>query len=153
MLILFFDSEGLIHKEFVPAGQTVNAALDVTVLDRLLKRIGRVRPQRFANRDFVLLHDNAPAYTEVLEQQFVTCKSVPVLSHPPYSPDLSPSDYFLFPKLKLELKESRFDTIEDIHAAVTAKLNQVPTEAFVHAMDDLKTLATRCINLNGVYFE
>jgi hypothetical protein len=39
-----------------------------------------------------------------------------VIPHPPYSPDLAPSDFFLFPEMKLKLKGCWFDTIEDIQA-------------------------------------
>jgi hypothetical protein len=39
-----------------------------------------------------------------------------VIPHPPYSPDLAPCDFFLFPKMKLNLKGRRFDTIEEIQA-------------------------------------
>jgi len=35
-----------------------------------------------------------------------------VIPHPPYSPDLEPCDFFLFPKMKLKLKGRRFDTTE-----------------------------------------
>jgi hypothetical protein len=38
------------------------------------------------------------------------------ISHPPYSPDLAPCDFFLFQKMKLKLKGHRFDTIEEIQA-------------------------------------
>jgi len=47
MLIIFFDSQGAVHKEFVPKGKTVNAELHKGVMDRLLKRIQRVRPAAF----------------------------------------------------------------------------------------------------------
>jgi hypothetical protein len=39
-----------------------------------------------------------------------------VIPHPPYSPDLTPCDFFLFPKMKLKLKGHQFDTIEEIQA-------------------------------------
>jgi hypothetical protein len=39
-----------------------------------------------------------------------------VIPHPPYSPDLAPCDFFLFPKMKLKLKGRRFDTIDEIQA-------------------------------------
>ena len=47
MLIFFFDAEGVIRREFVPEGQKVNAEFYVDVLDRLLKRIRRVRTAKF----------------------------------------------------------------------------------------------------------
>jgi len=62
ILIIFFDSQGLLHKEFVPVGKTVNAEFYKGEMDRLLKRIQRVRPAAFCSRDFFLLHDNAPAH-------------------------------------------------------------------------------------------
>ena len=43
MLIVFFDAKGVVHKEFVPQGQTVNAAYYVDVQERLRKRVIRVR--------------------------------------------------------------------------------------------------------------
>ena len=49
------------HKEFVPEGNTVNVDFFKGVMDRLLKRIHRVRPAAFCSRDFFLLQDNAPA--------------------------------------------------------------------------------------------
>ena len=73
-------------------------------MDRLLKRVQRVRPAAFCSREFFLFHDNAPAHKAASVCQFWTQKYVTTLYHPPYSPDLSPLDYFLFPKLKMKLK-------------------------------------------------
>jgi hypothetical protein len=61
----FFDSQGVVHKEFVPEGQTVNAEFYKRVMDRLLKRIQWVCPVPFFFQDFFLLHDNAPAHKAV----------------------------------------------------------------------------------------
>jgi len=54
MLINIFDSQCVVHKEFVPEGKTVNAEFYKEVMDRLLKRIQRVRPAAFCSRDFFL---------------------------------------------------------------------------------------------------
>jgi hypothetical protein len=62
MLIIVFDSQGTVHKEFVPEGKTVNAELYKAVMSWLLKHIQRVLPAAFCSRDFFLLHDNAPAH-------------------------------------------------------------------------------------------
>jgi len=62
MLIICLDSQGVMHKDFVSEGKTVNAEFYKGVMARLLKRIQRVRPAAFCNRDFFLLHDNAPAH-------------------------------------------------------------------------------------------
>jgi hypothetical protein len=82
MLIIFFDSQGIVHKEFISEGETVNAEF-YRVMDRLLKSIQRVRPAAFCNRDFFLLHDNAPAHTAASVCQFLTPKNVTTL-YPPH---------------------------------------------------------------------
>ena len=54
MLIIFFDSQGVVHKEFVPEGKTVNAEFYKGVIDRILKRIQRVCPAAFHSRFFLV---------------------------------------------------------------------------------------------------
>jgi len=53
--------------------------------------------------EWFLHWDNAPVHTAMLIHEFMAKKSIKLLSHTPYSPDLTPADYFLFPKLKKEL--------------------------------------------------
>jgi hypothetical protein len=71
-----------VHKEFVPEGKTVNAEFYKRVMDRLLKRIQRVRPTVFCYRDFFLLHDNAPTHKAASVCQIFTPKNVTTLYHP-----------------------------------------------------------------------
>jgi hypothetical protein len=66
---------------------------------------------------------------------------------------LSPPDYFLFLKVKLQLKGARFDTIEEIQKAVTDQLNKIPAEDFSNAMKKLETCANLCITSKRSYFE
>ena len=60
--ITFFDSEGMIHKEFVPEGSTVNGQYYLGMIQRLLARIRRFRAQYKPQGSCLLLHNNAPAY-------------------------------------------------------------------------------------------
>ena len=107
MLIIFlFDSLWVVHKEVVPEGKTVNAEFYKGVMDRLLKRIQRVRPAAFCYREFFLLHDKAPSHKAASFCQFFTQKICTTLYHLPYFPDLSPPYYFPFPQLKMKLKDS-----------------------------------------------
>jgi histone-lysine N-methyltransferase SETMAR len=70
-----------------------------------------------------LLHDNAPAHKAASVRQFLTPqKNVTTLYHPPHSPDLSPPDYFLFPKLKMKLKGLHSTDVAEIQEAVTDEL-------------------------------
>ena len=98
ILIVFFNAEGVIHREFVPEGQKENAEFYVGVLDWLLKRIRRVRTAKFQSNEWFLLHDNAPSHNAETVKKFLANRKVAVLHHSPYSPDLAPADYFIFSK-------------------------------------------------------
>ena len=76
-----------------------------------------------------------------------------VIDHPPYSPDLSPCDYFLFPKLKTAMKGAFYDEVSTIQAAVNQVLKNIPKPEFKKSMDKLVDRSKRCIELNGSYFE
>ena len=149
----FFDAEGVINREFVPEGQKVNAEFYVGVLDRLLKRIRRVRTTKFQSSEWFLLHDNAPSHNAAIVKKFLANRNVAVLHHPPYSPDLAPSDYFLFRRFKFPLKGRHFQTVEEIQCAVTRELNNISKIAFLEGMKKFKERSNRCIDQGGMYFE
>jgi hypothetical protein len=152
MLIAFFDGDGIIHKAFVPAGQTVNSALYKEVLKWLLRRIHRVQPELHRTGQWMLLHDNTPAHCAI-RVQFLAQHGVPVLDHPPYSPDLAPADFFLFPSLKSIMKGARFADMAAIQERVTAVLRSIPKEAFADSFQMLYERCQQCVVKDGNYFE
>ena len=62
--------------------------------------------------------------------KFLAAKQITVLEHPAYSPDLGPSDLFLFPKIKEILKWRHFDDIDDIRSNTTAALKAIPQTSY-----------------------
>jgi len=142
-----------VHKEFVPEGKTVNAEFYKGVMDRLLKRIQRVRSAGFCSRDFFLLHDNAPAHKPASVCQFFTLKMLQSFIPPRYSPDLSPPHYFLFPKLKMKVKGFHFADVAEIQEAVTDELNTVQKEEFSAVFQKLYDRAKAYTYANGAYFQ
>lgn len=153
MLITFFDSKGIIHKEFVPTGQTITGAYYLEVLKRLMGRIHRIRPEYRDPENWSLLHDNAPSHTSLIVRQCLARNRVSVLNHPPYSPDLAPCDFSLFPKLKLKLKGRFFDDIPTIQSASTQALEAIPQTELEHAFESLLNRCNKCIEARGEYFE
>ena len=55
-----------------------------------------------------LLHDNASSHMCEVVKSFLASEKVKVLNHPPYSPDLSPCDFFLFSRLKKMLSGNKY---------------------------------------------
>nr|CAH7720082.1 unnamed protein product [Callosobruchus chinensis] len=72
---------------------------------------------------------------------------------PPYSPDLAPPDFFLFPRLKRDLKGNRYSSVEDVKEAVTASLKGIPESEFQKAYVHWESRYTRCVGAQGCYFE
>ena len=106
MLICFFDIKGLVHFEFEPQGQTVKQMFYLEVLMRLHDAVQRKCPELWRSGQWLLYQDNAPAHTALNVRQFLTKNGMTTASYPPYSPDLAPCDFFLFPRMKRDLKES-----------------------------------------------
>jgi len=106
MLIIFFDSQGIVHKEIIPQGKRVNAEFYKGVMDRLLKRIEWVRPAAFCSRDFFLLHDNLPAHKAASICQFFTPKNIITLYHSPILSRLISTRLFSVPQVKKEVKRT-----------------------------------------------
>lgn len=151
MLIVFFDAQGVVHKEFVPTGQTVNGKFYAEVLERLRIRVRRVR--REIADTWMLHHDNAPSHTSLIVRETLAKHNVATLPQPPYSPDLAPPDFFLFPRIKRSLKGHRFGTIEAVQAASTGCLNSLAVADFQGAYEHWKKRWQRCIDAGGSYFE
>jgi len=91
--------------------------------------------------------------TALSVREFLAKKNIPVLPHPPYSPDLPPRDFSLFPKLKLKLKGHHFGTVENIQQTVTDDLNTLTENDFRYCYDQWKKRWNRCVTFQGSYFE
>ena len=82
------------RQERAPRGSTTE-----TVLSELNKYYNKARPTS-GMRGIKLLHDNAPAHKSKLVQEYLSKENIQTLPHPPYSPDLAPCDFVLFPLSK-----------------------------------------------------
>nr|CAH7733389.1 unnamed protein product [Callosobruchus chinensis] len=134
LLIAFFDINGVVHHEYVPAGQTVNGP-------------------ELAERGWVLHHDNAPAHSSFAVRDFLTKNGIPTLLHSPYSPDLAPSNFHLFPQLKSYLKGNRYDGVEEVQRVTTRVLRDLSSGGFRGCFQSWIQWWRRCIELDGDYCE
>jgi len=133
----FLGSRGLVHNEFVPERKTVNAEFHKGVMDCLLKHMQGVHPAVFFPRDFSCCTImRLPTNLQVFAN-FYPKKLQPLIPPPPpYSPDLSPPDYFLFPKFKMKLKGLHFVDVAEIQEAITDKLKKVEKKEFSAAFSE-----------------
>jgi transposase len=78
-------------------------------------------------------------------------QTIPVVSQPPYSPDLSPCGFFLFPWLKNDLKGRHFGILDNIQKSVTNELKGIPAESFQHCYEQWKQSLRHCVAAQGNY--
>ena len=83
------------------------------------RRIAEKRPH-LAKKKVLFHHDNAPAHTSAVATAKLVELSYELLPHPPYSPDLAPCDFFLFPNLKKSLAGQKFESNEEVIAVTEA---------------------------------
>jgi len=102
-----FDIRGIVHYEFVPAGQSAKFTI-WKYCKRLREKVRRKRSEHFANNSWILHHDNAPAHTALSVREFLATKQITVLEHPAYSPGLAPDDFFSVPEDKGNIERKAF---------------------------------------------
>ncbi len=135
MLLVFFDIRGIVYYEYAPRGQTINKTYYVDVLMRFRDAVRCKRPLMWQSGNWFLHQDNAPAHTSQLGQCFLAKHGIAQVPQPPYSSDLAPCDFFLFPQLKTALKGRRFNDIPTIKDNATEHLLGISREAFEHCYE------------------
>lgn len=156
MLTVFFDDTSMIRHEF--SQKTVNRFHYTKFLARLwedvrCKRPGLWAPGHRRQHRLLLHHDNVPAHKALHTRASLVETGVQLLEQPPYSPDLTPSDFWLFPHLKQVLRGRRFNNLQELQDEVSRVLHRIPVAEFCTAFQDLQARWQKCIDADGHYFE
>ncbi|GBP26220.1 Mariner Mos1 transposase [Eumeta japonica] len=101
----------------------------------------------------ILLHDNAPAHKAKEVQDTIKVLGWELLPHPPYSPDLAPSDYHLFSSMGHALAEQRFDSYAEVENWVSDWFASKEEHFYWHGIHKLPKRWTKCVESDGQYFE
>jgi hypothetical protein len=94
-----------------------------------------------------------PCHAAPSFREFLAKHSIPVVPHPPYSPDLAPCNLLLFPRLKSTLKEKRFQDFMEMQLNTTQQLQTIPKQAYQTYIEKWKDRWNCCILSAGSYFE
>ncbi|GBP33533.1 Mariner Mos1 transposase [Eumeta japonica] len=104
-------------------------------------------------RGVLFLQDNASVHTARVSRQALKDTGFSEIDHSPYSPDLAPSDYFLFSNLKKELRGRRFVDDNQMKMAIESHFHCKEMEYFLGGLKALYTRCEKCISLEGDYIE
>ena len=152
MSTIFWDSKGVIHIDYLPHGTTMNGKYYANLLKQVRQSIKEKRRGKI-RRGIMLHQDNAPVHTSRVAMDAVRECGYELLPHPPYSPDLAPSDFHLFPRLKKHLRGRRFDDDGELTAAVEGWLGDQDVDFYRSGINDWKTRWDKCVELEGDYVE
>lgn len=152
MASVFWDRHGVLLVDFVERGTTINAEAYCSTLTKLRRAIQNKR-RGMLTKGILLLHDNARPHTAVRTQELISSFGWNVLDHPPYSPDLAPSDFHLFRHLKEHLGGKRFGSDEEVKTAVNTWFSEQAAEFFEEGIQNLVVRYDKCLNKHGNYVE
>lgn len=152
MATVFWDARGIIYIDYLEKGNTITGQYYAELLQRLKHEVQIKRPH-LAKKKILFHHDNAPAHSSIVAMSKIHELKFELMLHPPYSPDLAPSDYYLFPNLKKWLGGKRFKSNEEVIEAVNEYFEELDESTFKTGITQLEHRYEKCISVDGDYVE
>ena len=152
MMTVFWDEGGVLLTDYLERGQTITGEYYSNLLIKLRSEI-KLKRRGMLTKGVLLLHDNAPAHSSVAACQTAARCSYQILPHPPYSPDIAPSDFFLFPQLKSTLRGKHFPSDNDVIRVVEAWFSGQTGCFYKDGIRKVKQRWEKCVTLAGSYVE
>ncbi|KAJ4445240.1 hypothetical protein ANN_07041 [Periplaneta americana] len=153
MCTVFWDRKGILLIDFLPRGEIVNADRYCETLRKLRRAIQNKR-RGMLTAVVVLLHDNARPHTARRTAAVLTEFGWALFHHPPYSPDLAPSDFHVFLHLKKFLSSGeRFGNDEELKTSVTRWFHSQAAQFYDRGIQKLIPRYDKCLNSDGGYVE
>jgi len=150
MIAIFFGITGCVATVPLEDRRTVNADWYTNVcLPEIINEIRKNNP----NRRIILHHDNASSHSAHKTNDFLKANNVELMTHCPYSPDLSPNDFFLFSLIKKKMRGKRFSTPEEAIDAFKMHVSEIPSSGWKNCFKDWFDRMKKCIDYKGEYFE
>lgn len=153
MVTVWWSAAGLIHHSFLNAGETVTAEKYCQQIEEMHQKLRLMCPALVNRKGPILLHDNARPHVAKSTLQKLNEMGYETLPHPPYSPDLSPTDYHFFKHLDNFLKEKCFKTEVDAKNAFADFVASRTPDFYAIGIQKLVSRWQKCVESNGFYFD
>ena len=114
MLSVWWDWKGVIFFELLLRNQTNYLDLYCRQLNKLNAAVKEKRPELVNCKGVIFHYDNATPHTSLATRQKLLRLGWEVMLHPPYSPDLAPSDYYIFRSLQNSSNGKTFNDDEAV---------------------------------------
>ena len=150
MATVFWDAKGVIMLDFLPRRSTITGVYYAYLLDQLRTAIHE-KCRGKLSKGVLLQQDNARVHTCKVAMDAVLWNRYELIPHPAYSPELAPSDFFLFPNLKKDIHGLHFRSDEEVVMAVEEWVNGKDPDFFSSVLMALEYCWSKCITLEGNY--
>nr|pir hypothetical protein H12I19.6 - Caenorhabditis elegans [Caenorhabditis elegans] len=145
MICVWWGVQGPVHWELLPTNKTITADYYCAQLDRVAEKTnGKYEKLYF-------LHDNARPHVAKKTFQKLQDLGWTVLPHPPYSPDLAPTDYHLFLSLSDYMRDKQFDDEEHLKTELSTFFSSRSPDFFSRGIMMLPSKWQQVVDTNGEY--
>ena len=152
MLTVLFSKKEILLVDFLPEGQKFNSThMTSVILPALETKIKTTCPKKGVQGWFIHL-DNARPHNSRKTSKWISDTGMTRLPHPPYSPDLAPSDFALFGYLKTHLRTVECNDPTDLRREVTKFLMTLPSNWFQLVWDKWLERLQWVHENHGIYF-
>lgn len=146
---IFWDAHGILFIDYHESKKTMNDTSYAALLDRLNDEIKKKRKKKT-----VLFHqNNPPIFSSTKSTEKLEKINFEVLPQPQYSPDLAPSDFYLFENLRKWLLGKRFQSNDDVQKQLDSYFNELSSEFYSKGVQMLEDRWSKCIAINGNFIE
>ena len=152
MLTVWWSAIGLIHYSFLNAGETITAKY-CQQMDEMHQKLRQQHLALVNRKGPILLHDNARPHVAKPTLQKLNELGYETLPHPPFSPDLSPTDYHFFKHLDNFLREKCFKNLSDIKNAFSDFIATRTQDFYVTGINTFVLRWQKCVDSDGAYFD
>uniref|UniRef100_A0A5S6R3X4 HTH_48 domain-containing protein n=1 Tax=Trichuris muris TaxID=70415 RepID=A0A5S6R3X4_TRIMR len=153
MVTVWWSMGGIIHYSFMNPGETMTGEKYSSELKIMHEKLKEIRPRLLNRKGPILLHDNARPHVSKIVARKLAELRYETLSHSPYSPDLSPTDYHLFKHLELFLRGKTFPNEEAAKQTFRDFINSRSPGSYISGIQKLVSRWRRCADCDGAYFD
>lgn len=154
MLCIWWDQLGVVYYELLKPNETITGAVYRRQLMRLSRALREKRPLYAERHNKVILqHDNARPHVAAPVKTYLETLKWDVLPHPPYSPDIAPSDYHLFRSMQHDLADQRFSNHEDVSKWLDSWIAAKPAGFWRDGIRQLPGRWEKVVANDGQYFK
>jgi hypothetical protein len=151
MVTIFWSPRGFSVVEALPKNEKFNSKYMTDTIIPALVTANKQAPESYSEHQSYIHFDNATPHKSVVTQSVLVQNKFKVVKHPPFSPDLAPSDFYLFGTVKGKLIGETFNSADELIIAIGDILDSISQDELNRVFDEWIRRLRDCIARNGEY--